>query len=483
VVAIALCLLGRPAAAVIPLVVAVVAVHTARVAPQRMARIEGVVGAAAAGLGRVVGVVLHGVVQLVVVTPASLVQRVLGLDVLPRSSGWHPRTAGDPRRAERTFGDDRQLTGSSRPTVRTALALVGVGVLLAWAVPRILDRGDSEEDVPTALRGGFFSSFSAPALQGLDWTEEAQVEFGEVSASLTYTSYVGSSLRDHEGRYVNVTDRRRRSYEAEAIPGVDPIDVWFFGGSTTFGFSAQRDLHTIPSEVVRLAEDDGVVVRAHNFGQPGYVNLQETILMAQLLTTEEPPDLVVFYDGINDTAVEIQQAFGGIGTVGDPTDIFAYAFRQALAGTATPSAGVPAPLAPVPPVGRPPGRDDVVEGTMQVYGQGLDLARRLAEAYGFPVVHFWQPDLFNTDQLVPGEQELLDLLGLDEFRYGALRDLSEEVADALPPGVIDITDAYDGRDEAVLTDQAHTNEVGARMVAEAMYEHLRVRLGRLADGA
>ena len=119
---------------------------------------------------------------------------------------------------------------------------------------------------------------------------------------------------------------------------------------------------------------------------------------------------------------------------------------------------------------------------MRVYEQGLDLARRLGTAYEFPVVHFWQPDLFNTDELLPGEQEVVERLGLDDFRFGALHDLSEAVAEALPAGVVDISDAYEGRDEPVLTDQAHTNELGARLVAEAMYEHLEPQLARLTAG-
>jgi lysophospholipase L1-like esterase len=478
----ALFLLGRPTAAVVALIVLVVVVQVGRLAPQRMARIDRAVAAVARVLARVVGAVLLSVVHVLVVIPAAALQRLLGVDVLPRVGRWQARDPEDPDRSRRSFAEDhaRTASGSGRPTLRSALALMAVGALLAWAVPRILDAGESEEDVPTALRGGTYNAFDAPALAGLDWTAEASAEFGDVSAGLTYTSYVGSSLRDHEGRYVNVEDRQRRSYEAEPAPGQEPLDVWFFGGSTMFGFSAQRDLHTIPSEVVRLAERDGVAIRAHNYGHPGYVNLQETILLAELLTTEEAPDLIVFYDGINDTAVEIQQAFGGIGTVGDPSDIFAFAYREALAGTATPSDEPPAPLSPPPPVGRPPGVDDVVSGVMRVYGQGLDLAHRLTAADELPVVHFWQPDLFNTDELAPGEQEVVEALGLDDFRYGALHDLGEAVADALPPGVVDISDAYDRSDEPVLTDQAHTNELGARLVAEAMYDELGPQLARLA---
>ena len=70
-----------------------------------------------------------------------------------------------------------------------------------------------------------------------------------------------------------------------------------------YGFG-QRDQHTIPSELVRLAAADGVALEAHNFGTPAYVNWQGVELFARLLTEREAPDLVVFYDGYNDLSMQ-----------------------------------------------------------------------------------------------------------------------------------------------------------------------------------
>ncbi len=491
--------LGRPWVAAGLLAAGVLAVQPAllrrpaapRPGPAPHRRAVRVVGRAASAVLRAVGAVVATAVALVafylVLTPIGLVARVAGARLLPAGE-WRQRPAPDPAGTRRSAvkaptGAPSSGAAGPRLTWRAAIALVALGALAATVLPRALDRSPDESAVPEQLRGADYNPFDAPALADADWKDDAGPEFAAASSGLTYTSFVGNSLRDHQGRYVNVAGRERRSYEPAGLAGTEPVDVWFLGGSTMFGFSAQRDLHTIPSEVVRLAEADGVAVRAHNFGSPGYVNMQETVLAAQLLAAGERPDLIVFYDGINDFGLAFQQAFGGIGVVGDPSDLSAYAYRQALAGQLTGSAEPPAPLATVPDVGTPPRAAAVIAALMGTYERGIELAGALGDHYGVPVAHFWQPDLFNTAELEPGEREVVAALGLDQFRYDAIARIARSTAASLPEGVVDLSDAFAGDGEPVLTDQAHTNELGARLVAEAMYPHLAPALAALADGA
>lgn len=435
-------------------------------------------------IGAVVSTLIFGIVFYLVITPLGLGARLVGIRLLP-SRGWHRHRSTTTRDARRAFlrsagGSATSSSADGRRPLRTAIALIVVGALGATLLPRLLDRTPSDAHVPEQLRGGFFNAFGSPALADAEWKDAAGVEFAELSNGQTYTSYVGNSLRDYSGRYVNVHARERLTYEPDTVDDVDPIEVWFFGGSTMFGFSAQRDLHTIPSEVTRLAEEDGIILRARNFGSPGYVNLQETMLAALLLAGGRRPDLIVFYDGTNDSAVPFQQAFGGIGTPGDQSDIFAYSYRRFLAGQLTGTDEPPAPVTPVPDLGSPPDANAVIDALLATYGQGIELARALGDEYDVPVMHFWQPDLFNKDDLAPGEEVVVDRLGMDQFQYDAIARLSRSVVARLPDGVIDITDAFDGTEEAILTDQAHTNELGAHLVAEAMYDHLRDPLAGLA---
>lgn len=437
----------------------------------------------ARGALRLASAAVAAVAFYLVLTPIGLVSRLLGARLVA-TGAWYGRSphgrTGDRRAFVRTDGGRGSVPMAGRHlSWRIAVALIAMGAVGATLLPRVVDRGPDESAVPEQLRGGFFNAFDSPALDDADWKDEAGGEFAAASGGQTYTSYVGNSLRDFEGRYVNVHDRQRRTYQPTAAAGTTPVVVWFFGGSTMFGFSAQRDLHTIPSEVVRLAERDGVAIEAHNFGSPGYVNMQETLLAAQLLASGQRPDLIVFYDGTNDTAVPFQQAFGDIGIPGDPSDIVAYSYRRLLAGQLTGTAEPPAPLAPVPELGRPPQAEAIIAALVDTYGRGIELATALGDQYGIPVVHFWQPDLFNKDELVAGEDVLLDRLGMDQFEYDAIARLSRAILPRLPGAAVDLSDAFDGVEEPLLTDQAHTNELGAHLVAEAMYAHLSGTLEEL----
>lgn len=432
-----------------------------------------------------VGAAAAAVIFYLVLTPVGLGARLLGLRLLP-DGRWHERPAS-PRAADRQAfvraGGGRGTTpvAGRRLSWRLAIALIAVGAVGATLLPRLADRGPDDDAIPEQLRGATFNAFDSAALADADWKDAAGPEFAAASGGQTYTSYVGNSLRDFEGRYVNVRDRQRRSYRPAETPDAQTLDVWFFGGSTMFGFSAQRDLHTIPSEVVRLAEDDGVTVHAHNFGAPGYVNMQETVLAAQLLAAGGRPDLIVFYDGINDMALEFQQAYGGIGVPGDPSDLTAFSYRRLLAGQLTGSDQPPAPITPVPDLGRPPRANAVIDALVDAYGRGVELATALGDHYGIPVLHFWQPDLFNKVELVAGEEEVVERLGMDAFRYEAVARIARAIVPRLPGAAIDLSHAYDGIDEPVLTDQVHTNELGARLVAEAMYEPIADTIATLDD--
>lgn len=475
VVALVLLALGRTTGAALAVVAAGLLAQAALLVPDQLAAVT---HAVAHGVGRVVTVVLLAPVYFLVFVPIGLVASALGTEPVGGRGSWARRPAR--ARDRRIFGDDRHP--SAGRTWRSAVALIAVGAVIAWGLPALLDRDPEGPEVPGAIGTTSFNALDSPALADSDWVEAASTEFAEATAGQTYTSYVVHSLRDYEGRYVNVTDRQRASYLAEAESGVEPLEVWFFGGSTMFGYSAQRDEHTIPSEVVRLAEAEGRPIVARNYGAPGYVNFQETVLMAQLLATGARPDLIVFYDGINDTAVLLQQAFGGIGVAGDPADIVAFSYRNLLAGQLTGTAESPVPLGPTVDVGRPPRVDALVGGLLDVYGQGLELADALSAQYEVPVLHYWQPTLFTKEPLVDGEVELIEALGMDQFRFDAFARISRAVLDDLPPGVIDLTAAYAGESAPVLTDQVHTNELGAALIAAGMWPTIQDRLAAIDGG-
>ena len=117
---------------------------------------------------------------------------------------------------------------------------------------------------------------------------------------------------------------------------------------------------------------------------------------------------------------------------------------------------------------------------ISVYEQSIALSEAMGELGGFPVVHVWQPDLYSKAELDPGELALFEGLALDEERFAAMDALFDQVRAALPEQTVDLGGAFDDVEGPVLADYVHTNEVGARAVAEAMYAELRPQLEALA---
>ena len=476
VVAAILALLGRELAAAIA-VVASLAMAVASFASDAFVRaVHRLQHRVAHGVGVGLTVVLMVPVHYLVITPAGLIAKLFRVDTLRPTSGadgWQERSAEHRSRPRRGYTDERStLAPESRSdrrwrTVRVVAAVLLVEALAVGIYVVVDERSTPQEE---------FQGVSGPgprdsaALRDLPFVDELETQLGQAASGGVYTPTQDQSLRDFQSEYVNVTNRVRRSYETTA-PG-EPLDVWFFGGSTMFGFDGQRDDHTIPSEVVRLGEAEGRPIRARNFGAQGLTNYQETQIFAQLLVSGERPDLAVFYDGINDTALQLQNALAHRDVAGEPGQLQSDLLRGALVAAGV--AGSDAPPSPLSPdnAPRPAGEvplDRLVRDVVDVYADGIELSINLGNAYGVPVVHFWQPDLLTRTPLHPGEEELLEVQGMDELIYQSMRAFWARVRQALPPGVNDISDAYDAIEVPVLSDIVHVNEDGARAVAAAMY--------------
>lgn len=119
-----------------------------------------------------------------------------------------------------------------------------------------------------------------------------------------YEPWVEFKNIDYKGKFVNVEGSQRKSDPAVFISSssADTIDIFFFGGSTTFGFNV-ADNETIPSQFLQLYKakyPQGKSVRVYNFGTPTYYSYQELVLFTKLIFEGQRPDIVIFIDGVND---------------------------------------------------------------------------------------------------------------------------------------------------------------------------------------
>ncbi|HEX6180658.1 MAG TPA: SGNH/GDSL hydrolase family protein [Chitinophagaceae bacterium] len=138
-------------------------------------------------------------------------------------------------------------------------------------------------------------------------TEEMNRQIAEEtnnSNRFEYEPWIEFRNIDYQGKYVNVNALQRRSIPSQFINpnSKDTIDIFFFGGSTTFGFNV-ADEETIPSQFLQLYKTkfpNGKSIRVHNYGTPTYYSYQELMLFTKLLFEGKRPDVVIFIDGVND---------------------------------------------------------------------------------------------------------------------------------------------------------------------------------------
>ncbi|MEX1008292.1 MAG: hypothetical protein WD271_10670 [Acidimicrobiia bacterium] len=524
--------LGFAVVALAIVVAAIVLTAASWAWPAGSGRIEAVLRRFGHTVGRALTLVLLTAVNLLVFTPVAIVMRVVGHDPLAPgtrrtdASFWHPRRARSM--PERQFADERALFARigeakhrRRPILRLATA-VGVVVLIlaadlgaGWVYDQVSDASRS----PAAAADDSMAIEDQPALQDSPWARDFVAEQNQLVA--TPDTYLGYRYADFRGRYLTLVNGVRRSYQPA---GGGRLKVWFFGGSALFG-DIQRDEHTIPSEVARIAEADGLPIEVRNYGRPATSTWMELGLLEELIAKAGKPDVVVFYDGFNDLAWQLN-----IRLSPDPYNPFDGS-SSASDAAALPSSNPPAEPAvkrkPAPasdddggtsvsdvisaywdqaashrvydaisdlvdPPGKQPVRfakgveehhtssapaspESVQAGqnAASIEKRAAMLVTALGRAHGFRPLFFYQPTVF-TKRLLADEERYRALPSYEPERWDPATQEARNLLKATP--YIDLGRSLDGMTRPVLSDFVHINEDGAHRVAEAMYEHLRAQL-------
>jgi hypothetical protein len=282
-------------------------------------------------------------------------------------------------------------------------------------------------------------------------------------------------IADVRSETINVRNGRRVSWTAPPC-ACRRVSVWFFGGSTTFGLG-QRDLHTIPSELARMAWEDGFAVDARNYGVPSEMLWREANTFAWELEHQKAPDVVVFYDGANEFDLSLRANVNGcLSRSGPPVDPSLDRLRERDAarfgaGGEDPDAGPGGARVLKSCDGVQRDVEDVVDFAAEHYRRSKHLSRIFAEAHHVDAHWFWQPSLF-TRPWVAGEPR--PPVADDEWstKWWSL------VRTRLPGDVVDLSDSLDRVLTPVFYDNVHHNEAASQIIARAIYRHLRPAIAR-----
>jgi hypothetical protein len=365
--------------------------------------------------------------------------------------------------------------------IRDSWLMFGIGVLFLLVLELVLGVAFSVRDRVIASRGTIDFRMDADAYPDSAWVREYYTEFHR-SSDVEWRPYVYWRRRPFTGQYVNIDSagiRRTVAYQP-ATGGSPPKRVFVFGGSTVWGTGA-RDSFTIPSLIARELQASSVTAEVVNFGESGYVSSQEVIALMLQLQKGDIPDLVVFYDGVNDTYAAYQQGrpgrphneFNRIREFnltqpersGERTRLALQDMARSLSTVRLLSAllhldpGASAISAlPHDSIAV----DSLARGVVDVYRANIELVRAMGRQYGFRCLFYWQPTIFEKTHLTAYETaRRAEMAGLESFyrrTYASLR--ASGVGRTDDEVVRDVSLVFADVDQPIYIDWVHPGETG-----------------------
>jgi hypothetical protein len=298
-------------------------------------------------------------------------------------------------------------------------------------------------------------------------------------------------------RYFNIDSHGLRvttGGKPQSSVSVHPIRIFTFGGSTMWGEGA-RDGYTIPSWLQRMLDATPYHVRVINYGQDAYVNSQEMLLLFEQLRKGNKPDVVIFYDGFNDSASAMISGIAGV-TYGEDDRALEFEvlnpwesdhsqlYKQAAWELAM-NSGMGRLARKTIRTFLPErfheqsqqlidalrhqttGADRVrlQESVVTTFLANKHLIESVGRGFGFRCLFFWQPTVWTKARLTEYEARQKWLPGEREFMAGVYQRIAM-VAGA--EHVHDLSGVFGTSAKPYFIDDAHITEAGNRIVAQAM---------------
>ena len=309
-----------------------------------------------------------------------------------------------------------------------------------------------------------------PNYAGVDWARTHFEEFSSLSSR--YISYIGWRREPFQGKTITVAGRYGQRATVGPVYPSRP-SVYFFGGSTMWGTGVD-DANTIPSLVAQLGG-----FRSMNFAETAYTAHQSLVLLIQLLQEGHRPDVVVFYDGVNDVAHKCRSELTPTSHAREE------AIRSALAAKKPEKVyGLQYMVGPLMALA------NVVSKRLSVWFrsrqthfachsdaararqiaenllQDWHVARVLTELYNGKFIGILQPVAYYSDTKL----DHIRLSGIRKQQFQAVYPLIKQRM-AGQPGLLDFAGVLD-RQEYIYIDFCHLSPNGNRYIAEKVVEAL-----------
>ena len=322
-----------------------------------------------------------------------------------------------------------------------------------------------------------------------EWSEEYWHEH-QLAMGRTYKPYVIWRNPPFSGEMINIDQNGvRRTPGTVCEPA--SYEIFLFGGSAMWGWGAP-DWGTIPAyllDELQSAYEKPICIV--NYAENAYVSTQSLIQLQLLLEAGHEPDLVIFYDGVNDVMAASQtgepilhQNYSQIASYYDAPQPPLMEWLQSRR-----SVRLPILIArQLSPSGSAPGEatptfdpEQLGHRVADAYLNNYKTVKGLAGVYDFDYYLFWQPYIIaGSKQLSPDEEDMVTGLSwilnmdsaLERLFAAAYERIREEAEDA--HHLHYLAHAFDDEEAQIWIDTwGHVTPEGSRLVAHMMAEMIK----------
>ena len=338
----------------------------------------------------------------------------------------------------------------------------------------------------TALVGiAFLSSFAILAVfldmysEGLLTTEKKILEVENIFDQNPKQATI-DVLRNFSGDSnvdtININSLGFRGDEFSKIKPDRTYRIFMLGSSPMFGYGATSDETTIPGFLQKKFEttDSDFKVEVINAGSSGAYSKTETLYVKHKLLDFDP-DLIIVYDGWNDSRIPYTSHIGERGLAGQLYDSVNH--LQSIF-----------PYYKTPIVIREIGRDLIsaeedtiatridanLDKKVILWKERWNESCLLAQKNDIKTLITIQPMLGTGDRIVTKSEKSTSGLLQNDFMQLPLYQLQKFV-DVLPEltnctNTADLTHVFDGHNEPIFLDLGHVGEQGSMLISEKIYE-------------
>ena len=308
--------------------------------------------------------------------------------------------------------------------------------------------------------------------KGQPWARRYWQEF-EPATRFDYRAYVGWGLVPYHGETI-ASDQQgfRRTFSSRC--DAETYTVWMFGGSAVWG-EGSPDWLTIPSQLAMEYSNSGRQVCVRNFGVRGWVSTQEVIDLAlELKRAPRKPDLVVFYDGVNDVfsfyqsgEIDVHQNFDHVRDLFEQGGSLRKILENRLSLIFRVTSSEHSRLRFI--------TDEEAKLELDTgYLKNMRIVEALAKEYGFDYAFFWQPVILAGHKELSGEEEAIRKVCLQKFPGVDLFFLKiYALVHAEPrPRLFDVSGTLDQQKGTIYIDFAHLGPEGNHLIAARIFQIL-----------